>query len=143
MALATMLSAQSYIRLMDRIEHEHHHAHFANPLAGSVTISTAHDPEKHHHHSGETANSAHSHAVQTADGHHHSDDSGSPHHTKGQTDHQHGDATVLFLAVQSFVLAGCPIASSHCDARPQSFISYSPRGPDHPPKPAPLNFASN
>ena len=36
MALAVMLSGQAYISLMDRIEHAHHHAHFANPLAGEV-----------------------------------------------------------------------------------------------------------
>jgi hypothetical protein len=137
MALAAMLSAQGYIRLMDRIEHAHNHAHFANPLAGSVTLSSDHGAKDHHHRRGETANSSdHSHVAQTTDGHPHSHDSGSHHHTQGQNDHQHGDATVLFLAAQSFVLAGCPVTFLRCDVRPQSFVSFAPRGPDHPPKPA-------
>jgi hypothetical protein len=136
MAMAAMLSAQSYFRLMDRIQHEQHHAHFANPLAGGV-ISTAHVSKSHHHDKGDTAHSSgHSHVAQASEGHHHSHDAGGHDHGKAQQDHQHGDATVLFLAAQSFVLAGCPIASSHCDARPQDFVSHSPRGPDHPPKPS-------
>lgn len=140
MAMATMLSAQSYIRLMDRIQHEQHHAHFANPLAGGV-ISTAHDSNTHHHHKGDSAGSSdHSHVAQAPAEHHHSHDSGGDghghDHGKTQKDHQHGDATVLFLAAQSFVLSGCPVASSRCDALPQDFASHRPRGPDHPPKPS-------
>ena len=38
MAIAVMLSGQSYISLMDRIDHAHHHVHFANPLAGDVAF---------------------------------------------------------------------------------------------------------
>jgi len=45
MAMAVMLSGQTYIALMDRIEHAHHHVHFANPLAGAVEFcGGVHDP---------------------------------------------------------------------------------------------------
>src|SRR5262249_145158 len=96
MALAVMLSGQSYISLMDRIEHAHHHAHFANPLAGGLASCVGDHDACGHHHDG------------TADAsHHHSH--GSPGHQSGTTEHQHGDAAVMFLAAQSFVLAICPV----------------------------------
>jgi hypothetical protein len=38
MALAVMLSGQTYISLMDRIDHAHNHVHFANPAGGRRPI---------------------------------------------------------------------------------------------------------
>lgn len=118
MALAVMLSGQSYISLMDRIEHAHHHAHFANPLAGEVAFCLGdHDACGHHHHGG------------ADDAHHHSHGG-----TSGTTEHQHGDAAIMFLAAQSFVLSLCPVPSPRCELEPPTLASFHPRGPDHPPK---------
>lgn len=137
MALAVMLSAQTCISLMDRIQHAQHHAHYANPFAGGVVYSDNAPSMDHHHHHGDKADSSgHSHVADANEGHRNFDGAPvHPHHSKGQTDHQHGDATVLFLAAQTFVLAGCPITSLRCDVRPHGFVSFAPRGPDHPPKP--------
>ncbi len=114
MALATLLSAQTLISVMDRIEHAHHHAHFANPLAGNVAYD-------HHGHSAD-------HRHRQGDGHH------------GQTPasdgaHQHGDAVMVYLAAQPFILAGFAVPEVLCEQPPQSFASAEPRGPDRPPKP--------
>jgi len=119
-ALAVMLSGQSYISLMDRIEHAHHHAHFANPLAGDVAISLGdHDASGHHHHHDGSGDASHQHAHGGA---------------SGTTEHQHGDAAIMFLAAQSFVLSLCPIPSQRCELEPPTLASFHPRGPDHPPK---------
>jgi hypothetical protein len=127
MALAAMLSCQAYISLMDQVDHAHHHAHFANPLAGAVTYTVAdQNSSGHHHHHDGTHDSA--------DHHHGAADTSGDQHSHGPADHQHGDAAIVFLAAQSFVLVGCPLAASPCESRPQDFISFSPRGPDHPPK---------
>jgi hypothetical protein len=109
MALAVVLSGQAYISLMDRVEHAHHHVHFANPLAGDLQIG-------HHH----------DHGMEHAS-HHHDD-------PQGAAEHQHGDATIMFLAAQSFVLTACPIAADRCVSVPMKFASINPRGPDRPPK---------
>jgi hypothetical protein len=106
MALSAVLSAQTYIGIMDRIEHAHHHVHFPNPLAGDVQscdgaldICADHDDASQH---------------------------SFPHH--------HGDAALMFLAAQSFVLPTHPIAASRCETEPLPLVSFSPYGPDHPPK---------
>jgi ABC-type nickel/cobalt efflux system permease component RcnA len=112
MALAVMLSWQSYISLMDRMEHAHHHAHFANPLAGDVQFCGA-QCEVNHHHEADVA------------GHHHSHD---------PANHQHGDSVIVFLAAQSFILTACMVPASRCQFTPQTFASFTPRGPDRPPK---------
>lgn len=125
MALAVMLSGQTFISLMDRIDHAHHHAHFANPLAGGVEYSAAdHDSSGHPHHHNAAQDGGDSHAPGSA-GHHHSHD---------PADHQHGDAAIVFLAAKSFVLVLCPTAALRCEAAPPKIVSFSPRGPDHPPK---------
>src|SRR5882672_8844113 len=110
MALAVMLSGQAYISLMDRVEHAHHHFHFANPLAGDVQICGGTADACGHHHD---------HGVQHA-AHHHD------HGTQGPADHQHGDATIMFLAAQSFVLTVCPIMAERCANEPMNFASISP-----------------
>jgi hypothetical protein len=125
MALAFLLSGQTYISLMDRIDHAHHHTHFANPLAGDVSYSTLdHEPSGHHHHAGGT--------TEASD--HHEHGSTGHHHSGGPADHQHGDATIVFLAANSFVLVLCPIPALRCEAASPRIVSFSPRGPDHPPK---------
>jgi len=118
MALAVMLSGQAYISLMDRVEHAHHHFHFANPLAGDLQICGGAANDCGHDH--------HDHRVQHAS-HHHDD-------PQGTADHQHGDATIMFLAAQSFVLTVCPIVADRCASEPMKFASVTPRGPDRPPK---------
>lgn len=121
MALAVMLSGQAYISLMDRIEHAHHHAHFANPLAGEVgSCVGGHDACAHHHDGAQGTSHHHSH--------------GSTSHDSGTSEHQHGDAAVMFLAAQSFVLAISPVPSPRCELEPPTLVSFHPRGPDHPPK---------
>jgi hypothetical protein len=112
-----MLSGQSYISLMDRIDHAQNHVHFANPLAGDVQFCGGdHDQcGVHHHHHGADAAADH-------------------HHSHGPADHQHGDAAIVFLAAQSFVFAICPVAAARCETKPLAYASVSPRGPDHPPK---------
>jgi hypothetical protein len=125
MALAFLLSGQTYISLMDRIDHAHHHAHFANPLAGDVAYTTVdHEPSDYHHHAGKQVGILDHHAKGSAD----------HHHASGPADHQHGDATILFLAASSFVLALCPVPTLRCEALSPTMVSFSPRGPDHPPK---------
>src|SRR5262249_22739795 len=59
MALAVMLSGQAYISLMDQVEHAHHHAHFANPLAGGVICATA--TTCGHHHDDHVQQASHHH----------------------------------------------------------------------------------
>jgi hypothetical protein len=121
-ALALMLSWQSYISLMDRIEHAQHHAHFANPLAGDVQYCGSACQAGHHDH--EHAGAA---------GHHHGDVA-SHHDAPDPVNHQHGDSGIMFLAAQSFVLTACTVAAERCQFTPQTFVSFNPRGPDHPPK---------
>lgn len=116
MALATVLSCQSYISLMDRIEHAHHHAHFANPLAGDVQFCGGdHDwCGVSHDHAGDGADHQHSH---------------------GLPDHQHsGDAAIVFLAAQSFTFAISPVACPRCETEPRGLAGVSPSGLDRPPK---------
>jgi hypothetical protein len=127
MALAVMLSGQTYISLKDRIEHAHHHAHFANPLAGDVEFVAAdHHTSGHHgHHDG----------TQGAAEHHHDHGTAGQHHSHDPADHQHGDASIVFLAAQIFVLTVCPLTAARCDTSLPALVSFSPRGPDHPPKP--------
>lgn len=154
MVLAAMLSGQTFISLMDRIDHAHNHAHFANALAGSVAYSVVQDDSTdrlHHHHgdgdlaehdahgsdrqvqSDNPAKHSHSdvadHHVQSSDAHHHSHDS---------ADHQHGPAAALvFLAVQSFVLPASPVPAFRYETTSAKLVSFNPRGPDHPPKTGP------
>jgi hypothetical protein len=117
MAMAVMLSGQTYIALMDRIDHAQNHVHFANPLAGDVAFCGGdHDQCGVHHH------------------HHHADAAADHHHPHVPADHQHGDAAIVFLAAQSFVFAICPLEAARCESEQPAFDSISPRGPDHPPK---------
>jgi hypothetical protein len=122
MALAALLSGQAYISLMDRMDHAQHHAHFANPLAGDVNYSAAdHVSSGHQHH--DVAG-------------HHPDDAAGHSHSHAPADHQHGDAAIVFLAAKSFVLALCPVPAMRCETKSAKLVSFSPRGPDHPPKSA-------
>jgi hypothetical protein len=125
--LALMLSGQAYISLMDQIDHAHNKAHFANPLAGDVLFSLEKaDPAGLHH--------PHSHDGPASHSHSHSHEVVGQHHSHAPADHQHGDAAIVFLAAQSFVLVGCPLVVAPCESQPQDFVSFNPRGPDHPPK---------
>jgi hypothetical protein len=116
MALAVMLSGQTYISLMDRIDHAHHHQHFANPLAGDVQFcGSDHDGcGLHHHHGHDHGNAAPSHG--------------------DSENHQHGDAGLVFLAAQSFVLPPCPLIQLACDASPADLATVNPGGLERPPK---------
>jgi hypothetical protein len=49
--------------------------------------------------------------------------------------HHHGDAVIVFLAAQSFVLPAHVPVESRCETEPPLLTSISPHGPDHPPKP--------
>ena len=119
MALAVMLSGQTYISLMDRIDHAHHHVHFANPLAGDVQFCVGgHDQCGAHHHHHDGAGS---------DGHHHDSSGADP-------GHQHGDIGIVFLAAQNFVFPICAAPASRCESEARTLVSINPRGPDHPPK---------
>jgi hypothetical protein len=105
MALSVVLSSQTYIGIMDRIEHAHHHVHFPNPLAGDVQYCGG--------------------ALGVCADHDDGVDS-FPHH--------HGDAALMFLAAQFFVLPSHPISACRCETEPPSLVSIVPRVPDHPPK---------
>jgi hypothetical protein len=108
MVLAVMLSFQTYIGLMDRMDHAHNIIHFPNPLAGDIEYcsgdlglctddnSTHHDPLMHHH----------------------------------------GDAAMLFLAPQIFVLPSCTTIELRCVSMLAAFTSNGPLAPEHPPKPS-------
>lgn len=143
MVLAAMLSAQAYISLMDRIDHAHGHAHFANPLAGGVELKLASHskPSKHHHAHG---SGDHHHSQEAADHQqgdaaaHHAHGSSDHQHSHGTADHQHGgDAALVFLAAQSFVLPASPIPAFLYETGSPKLVSFRPRGPDHPPKSGP------
>jgi hypothetical protein len=130
MGLAVLLSWQSYISLMDRLDHAHHHSHFANPLAGDISFCQASCGTEHHVH-------AHTHTAGVSAHHHHeADASGSgAHEDSDAPGHQHnGDAAIVFLAAQSFVLAACTVPAVRCESGPVAFVTFNPRGPDHPPK---------
>jgi hypothetical protein len=128
MALAFMLSWQSYISLMDRLDHAHHHSHFANPLAGDISYCVGSCGAKHHSH-------AHKHLDGASAHHHHNADASADHHDSDAPSHQHnGDAAIVFLAAQSFVLTACTVPETRCEFRPVAFATFNPRGPDHPPK---------
>jgi hypothetical protein len=116
MVLAILLSGQTFISLMDNVDHAHHHVHFANPLAGDVQFCGGeHDACGPHHH--------------------HHEDAGDHHGTGGTPDHRHGDAALVFLAAQILVFAICPVAGDRCDEAPMSFVTVNPQGRDRPPKP--------
>jgi hypothetical protein len=119
-ALAIMLSGQSFISLMDSIEHSHHHAHFANPLAGDIEWCAGdHDVCGLHHDADD-----HDDGGLAAD----NDHAGSP------AGHQHGGASIVFLAAQIFTFPVRSFEPSRCECEPGELVSFSPHGPDHPPK---------
>ncbi len=123
MALAVVLSGQTYISLMDRIDHVHGHVHFANPLAGDVQFCTGdHDQCGTHHH-------------------HHPDGRSGHDHSHANPGHQHGDVGIVFLAAQNFVFPICAVPDSRCESESRTLASISPRGPDRPPKASVLSRA--
>ena len=115
--LAVMLSGQGYISLKDRAEHSQNQVHFANPLAGDVKVcGGTEDPCSHHHDDHGTQDAAHDHGAASTAG------------------HAHGDATMVLLVAQIFVLMPCQLYSERCASPLAKFVSFNPRGPDHPPK---------
>lgn len=133
-AIATLLSAQAYISLVDRIEHAHHRAHLPNPLAGDIEFcaSEAACGYKHiHEHIG----------LNEAEGGKHADQDGVQEASEQEKrpvsqshDHQHGAPTVAFLVTPTFELAVCPLTQDRCAAVPTRAVSISPPGQDRPPK---------
>jgi hypothetical protein len=109
MVLAVMLSCQTYIGLMDRLDHAHNIVHFPNPLAGDVEYC-----------SGDLGLCT---------------DDSSTHHNPLM--HHHGDAAIMFLNPQYFVLPDCTTFELRCVIITAAFSSVRPLGPDHPPKPLP------
>jgi len=129
MALAFMLSWQSYISLMDRLDHAHHHAHFANPLAGDISYCLGNCGSEQHSHPHKHIHgaSAHPHGEEA--------DASADHHHSDAPGHQHsGDAAIVFLAAQSFVLTARAVPAMRSESRTVAFVTFNPRGPDHPPK---------
>jgi hypothetical protein len=108
---------------MDRLDHARHHTHFANPLAGEISYCPGNCETTHH-----------SHTHSDAGPHHHHDADASDHHHSDIPAHQHGDSAIVFLAAQSFVLTPCMVPAARCESRPVAFVTFNPRGPDHPPK---------
>jgi hypothetical protein len=106
MALAIMLSFQAYIGLMDRMDHARNIEHFPNPLAGDVEYC-----------SGPMG-------ICT--------DDTSTHHDPLM--HHHGDAAIMFLAAQFFVLPACTTVERRCVSMPTDFLNEAPLAPDRPPK---------
>ena len=116
MLLAFVLSGQTYISVLDRVEHAHHQVHFANPLAGDVQFcGGGHDECGLHHH--------HHHAGGAAD-----------HHSDGAPDHQHGDAVLVFIVIPAFVVSGRLPAVLRIDSESRSPAGIDPVGLDRPPK---------
>jgi len=106
MVLSVMLSFQAYIGLMDRMDHARNIVHFPNPLAGDVEFC-----------SGDLGLCT---------------DDNSTHHDPLM--HHHGDAAIMFLAPQIFVLPDCATIELRCVSIPAAFTSVRPLGPDRPPK---------
>jgi hypothetical protein len=146
--LSVMLSGQGYISLKDRAEHEHHHAHFANPLAGTVRYCVEeqcgqHDGGNSSHHDDLGQHVEHddgdhdAHDVGPDVARHHAGDGArdATHHQRSDgSGHQHGDATIVFIETQSFFLVPRSISSERSMSVRSKFVSITLRGPDHPPK---------
>jgi hypothetical protein len=83
-ALSVVLSNQSYIRLMDRVQHALHQEHAPNPLAGMVEYCE-HGHGGHH-------------------GHHHCDTE--DHATDSKVTHLHLDSSIVYI------ISAAPIISA-------------------------------
>lgn len=117
MALAFLLSSQTFISVTDRVEHARHHLHFANPLAGDVQFcGGVHDGCGLHHH------------------HHHAGDVAADHDNNGSPGHQHGDAVIMFIVTQTFVVPGCALVAIRCDLEPRGLTGIKTGGIERPPK---------
>lgn len=128
MALSFMLSSQTALAVAHQIEHAHHHAHdhalLPDPLLGNVIYLS--DQE---HSAGKSApnpeTSGASGDQRPGLGHDHG---------AGPINHQHDSSLIVFLISQNFVLVNCDVPKPRCEFVPESSVTFSPSGPDHPPK---------
>jgi hypothetical protein len=128
MALSFLLSSQTAFAVAHQIEHVHHRAHnhalLPDDLLGDVIYLT------HNEHSAPDSTS-HSATSELPD----DQPSGSVHHHEpSPVDHQHGGSLIVFLISQNLILINCTLPRLRCDFVPQSCVTFSPSGPDHPPK---------
>jgi hypothetical protein len=126
MGLSLFLSSQTALAVAHQIEHFHHHAHSHTLLAGDIlgdVIYLSHDelsaPDAH----SETAGLPESGLSLSVN-----------HHAPDPVDHQHGAGSLIFLVSQYQALITLDLATLRCEFIPQSSDSFSPSGPDHPPK---------
>ncbi len=109
--MSFVLANQSYITLVDRMEHASQHEHLPNPLAGNVHY---HD----HCMSSLHACDADEEGNQDALAHHH-----------GEAAHH------VFLTAEFVRLPLVAVAELLSDFGPYALTGLGPGGPDHPPKP--------
>lgn len=132
MALSFLLSSQTAFAVAHQIEHAHHHAHnhalLPDDFLGDIIYLT------HEEHPATDSNSgpeSHSETSGMPDYH----PSGTEHHHgPGPVDHQHGDSLIVFLISQNLTLINCAPPQLRCEFVTQSLMTFSPSGPDHPPK---------
>ena len=132
MALSFFLSSQTAFAVAHQIEHAHHHAHnhalLPDDLLGDAIYLT-HDqrsatdfPSRSESHPGTSGMPDY----QPSGTEHH--------HGPGPVDHQHGGSLIVFLISQNLTLITFAAPQLRCEFVPQSSVTFSPSGPDHPPK---------
>jgi hypothetical protein len=113
MALSGVLTNQSYVSLMDQVQHALHHQHAPNPLAGAIA---EHEHSDHDH-----------------DGlHHHGDHGDDP--ASGAVTHKHLDSTVVYIVSVVPVLATMSQSSHIRFAAPEGLDRLYPYRLERPPK---------
>ena len=112
MALSAVLANQSYVALMDQVQHALHYAHAPNPLAGMIAqCEHAHDSHQLHHHCG-----AEKHPIDNT------------------ATHQHLDSSIVYIVPAAPVFA-LHRQSSFVEAlEPEALTRLYPYRLDRPPK---------
>lgn len=128
MGLSFLLSSQTAFAITHQIEHAHHipHSHALMPdeFFGAVIYLAGHD-----HPTPDSA--APPHKPEASD----SQPAGlGLGHGPAPVDHQHGNSSVVFLLTQNLTLAGHALPKLRSEFVPQGLATFSPSGPDHPPK---------
>jgi hypothetical protein len=112
MALSAVLANQSYVVLMDRVQHVLHHEHAPNPLAGAVVqCEHSHDKNQLHHHCGRE-----DHPIDSA------------------VTHQHVDSSIVYIVMAPPVVTALRQSSFVEAIVPEGLDRLEPYRLDRPPK---------
>jgi hypothetical protein len=124
--LSFFLSSQTALAVAHQIEHFHHHPHSHTLLAGDILGDVIYLGHNEHSAPGTQSDAS---GLQE-DGLSRSVN----HHPPDPVDHQHGGGSLIFLVSQYQALITLDLATLRCEFVPQNSDSFSPSGPDHPPK---------